>query len=53
MIIVGGISAIILAYTLLTKLIPVISIWQQKELSLYKIHKKFHRTEVLVLGKPE
>ena len=53
MIIVGGISAVILTYILLTKFIPVVSIWQQKELSLYKIHKKFHRTEVLVLGKPE
>ena len=25
----------------------------EKELLLYKVHKRFHRTEVLVLGKPD
>ena len=53
MIIVGAISGSILVYLLASRLLPIISIWEQKELLLYKIHKPFHRTEVLVLGKPE
>ena len=35
------------------RLVPVVSMWEQVELLLYKVHRKFHRTEVLVLGKPE
>lgn len=50
---IGAISACILIYLLTTKVFPIINIWEQKELLLYKYHKKFHRTEVLVLGKPE
>ena len=51
MIMVGAISGSILVYLLASRLIPVINIWEQKELLLYKIHKPFHRTEVMVLGK--
>ena len=36
-----------------TRIIPVINLWEQKELLLYKVHKKYHRTVVMVLGKPE
>ncbi|SVD93512.1 uncharacterized protein METZ01_LOCUS446366 [marine metagenome] len=38
---------------LATRIFPIINIWEQKELLLYKFHKKLHRTEVLVLGKPD
>ena len=53
MIIVGTLSGSVLLYLLATRITPIISIWEQKELLLYKLHKPFHRTEVLVLGKPE
>ena len=53
MIWIGGLSGCILVYLLATKVFPIMNIWEQKELLLYKYHKKFHRTEVLVLGKPE
>ena len=52
-IIVGAIGGSILVYLLATRLIPVVSIWEQKELLLYRVHKPFHRTEVMVLGKPD
>jgi hypothetical protein len=38
---------------LATKIIPVINIWEQREVVMYEIHKKFHRTEVKILGKPD
>ena len=51
---VGGLAGAALVYLLATRLVPVISIWEQKELFLYKIHKPFHRLEeVLVLGKKD
>jgi len=50
---VGAISGSILVYMLATRIFPPISIWEQKELLLYRVHKRFHRTEVLVLGKPD
>jgi molybdopterin-containing oxidoreductase family membrane subunit len=50
---IGGIAGCILAFMLAAKIFPPVSIWEQKELLLYKVHKPFHRTEVLVLGKPD
>tara|TARA_B100000745_G_C19991984_1_gene336401 strand:- start:319 stop:549 length:231 start_codon:yes stop_codon:yes gene_type:complete len=50
---IGGLAACVLVYMLATRILPVINIWEQKELKLYQVHKKFHRTEVQVLGKPE
>ena len=50
---VGALSGSILVYLLASRIFPPINIWEQKELLLYKVHKRFHRTEVLVLGKPE
>ncbi len=49
----GGLGGVVLVMLLVARLVPVISMWEQTELLLYKIHKKFHRTEVLVLGKPD
>lgn len=49
----GGLGGVVLVLLLAARLLPVVSIWEQKELLLYKVHKKFHRTEVLVLGKSE
>ena len=51
--VVGGISAVILVYLVASRLIPIVNIWEQRELLLYKIHKPFHRAEVLVLGKKD
>jgi hypothetical protein len=53
LIVAGAISGSILLYLLASRIIPVMNIWEQKELLLYKIHKPFHRTEVMVLGKRE
>lgn len=52
-IIVGAIAGSILVYLLATRVVPSVSIWEQRELLLYRIHKPFHRTEVKMLGKPE
>ena len=51
LIVMGAISGSILVYLLATRILPAINIWEQKELLLYKVHKPFHRTEVMVLGK--
>ena len=50
---VGAISGSVLVYLLASRVFPVMNIWEQKELLLYKFHKPFHRTEVMVLGKPD
>lgn len=52
LIVLGVIGGAVLFYLLAARLIPPVSIWEQKELMLYKLHKAYHRTEVLVLGKP-
>ena len=52
-IIVGGIAGAILLYLLASRIVPALNIWEQKEMLLYRVHKPFHRTEVMVLGKPE
>ena len=50
---IGAIGGSVFVYMLATRIFPIINIWEQKELLLYKFHKKLHRTEVLVLGKPD
>jgi len=51
--IVGTISGAILIYILASRVFPIVNIWEQRELLLYRVHKRFHRAEVVVLGKPE
>jgi molybdopterin-containing oxidoreductase family membrane subunit len=51
--VIGGISAVILVYLAASRIIPVVNIWEQRELLLYRSHKAFHRAEVLVLGKKD
>ena len=36
-----------------SRIFPILNIWEQRELLMYKIHKPFHRTEVMVIGKPD
>ena len=50
--VLGVIGGSVLVYLLFARLIPPMNIWEQKELMLYKVHKTYHRTQVLVLGKP-
>ena len=50
---VGAIAGVVLVYMLASRVFPPINIWEQKELLLYKVHKRFHRAEVLVLAKPD
>ncbi len=50
-IVVGTIAGSILIFLLATRIIPVVNIWEQREILLYRVHKPFHRTEVQILGK--
>ena len=49
----GALGGSVLVYLLASRVFPVVGIWEQKELLLYKVHRPFHRIEVLVLGKPD
>ena len=51
-VIVGFISGSVLIFMLATRLIPAINIWERKEMLLYKAEVQFHRTKVMVMGKP-
>jgi len=50
---IGALGGVVLVYVLASRIFPPMNIWEQKELLLYKLHKPFHRTEVLVLGKKD
>ncbi len=52
-IMLGIIGGSIFVYLLATKVIPAVNLWEQKELLLYSVHKRFHRTEVHIMGKPD
>ncbi len=50
----GGIGAMILVYMLAARFIPIMSIWEQRELQLYdEGHVPNHRGHVRVMGKAE
>ena len=51
--ILGVLGGSVLVYLLATRVIPIVNIWEQKEGSMYEWHKRFHRTEVRVLAKPD
>ena len=51
-VIIGFIGGSILTFMLATRLIPAVNIWEQKEMLLYKAEVQFHRTKVMVMGKP-
>ena len=52
-IMLGVIGGTLLLYLMASRIFPILNIWEQRELLMYKIHKPFHRTEVMVLGKPD
>ena len=51
--ILGVLAGAVLIFMLATKVFPPVNVWEQKELLMYQWHKRFHRTEVRVLAKPE
>tara|TARA_Y100001968_G_scaffold68633_1_gene59706 strand:- start:164 stop:745 length:582 start_codon:yes stop_codon:yes gene_type:complete len=51
-IILGFVSGAVFLYMMASRLIPVINIWEQKELLLYNAEVQFHRVKVKVMGKP-
>ena len=51
--VIGGLGAAVFIYLLSTRILPVLSIWEVKEGTLYQKWGKLHRGEYLVLGKPE
>ncbi len=53
LIMVGAISGAILTYLITAKIIPVLSLWDTKEGLLLTRVQPYHKTEVLVIGKPE
>jgi molybdopterin-containing oxidoreductase family membrane subunit len=52
-IMVGAIGGMVFIFMMATRVIPIINIWEQRELKLYEVHKKFYKTVVRVLGKPD
>ena len=52
MVIFGSISLPIFLILFITKYVPAISIWENREYVLYGSHEKYYKTEVLVEGKP-
>ena len=50
--ILGFVSGAVFLYMMASRLIPVINIWEQKELLLYNAEVQFHRAKVKVMGKP-
>ena len=51
--VIGAISGAALVFLLATKVFPVISIWEMKELLLLRRYRPFRRTKVIVLAKPD
>ncbi len=51
--VVGGVGAAIFIYLISTRILPVLSIWEVKEGTLYQKWGRLHRGEYQVLGKPE
>ena len=49
----GGIGAAALVYLAATKVIPILSVWEVKEGTMYQSLRTFVRGEYLVLAKPE
>ena len=52
MVLLGAISLPIFLILIISKYVPIISLWENREYILYGSHEKYHHTEVLVEGKP-
>ena len=52
-IMVGGVAGALLVYLLASRIVPVVSMWEMKELKLYQVPRQFLRRRVVTLGKPE
>lgn len=53
MIMVGFIAGAVLVYMLASRIVPVMSIWEMRELRLYQRAGTLVRKKVMILGKPE
>ncbi|MDO8532984.1 MAG: hypothetical protein Q7T26_12620 [Dehalococcoidia bacterium] len=53
MIMIGMVAGAILLYLLATRIIPVVSVWEVKEMLHYRVVRTFMRAKVVVLAKPE
>ena len=51
--VVGGLGAAAFVYLAATRVLPVMSLWEMKEGTMYQKWGKFMRGEYLILGKPE
>ncbi|MDA1188269.1 MAG: hypothetical protein O2854_01120 [Chloroflexi bacterium] len=52
-IVLGVIGGSILTYLLASRIIPIMSIWEKKEMLMYEVHRPLHRIHVRILGKPD
>ena len=50
---VGFVSLGIFMFLLMSRLIPMVSIWERHQSILLTKHIKFYRTEVYAVGKPD
>ena len=53
LVIAGGLAGAVLVYLLATRIVPVMSIWEMKELRLYQVPRQLVRRRMLSLGKPD
>ena len=51
--VVGGLGAAVFIYLLSTRILPVLSLWEVKEGTLYQKWGKLFRGEYQIIGKPE
>ena len=51
--VIGAIAGAVFLYLLAIKVIPPVSIWEIKEGMLYRRRRRFLKTEIMVMGKPE
>lgn len=51
--VIGAIAGAILIYMLAIKIVPMLSIWEVSEGTLYRKRRRFLKREIMVMGKPE
>ena len=50
---IGVIAGAILVYMIAIKIVPMLSIWELSEGTLYRKRRRFLKRDILVMGKPE
>jgi hypothetical protein len=53
MMVVGGISGAVFLWLLISKVVPVLSLWEVKEGITLRTVRRYLRRDIIVHGKPE